>query len=106
LTQKNKDAAPLTEPSTGRASVAPEMEAEEKVALAEPTPSGYKPIAVADAGNYVGASIKVVGKDGVEREGILKKVGPDRLVLETWVYDGTFGFELRPADIKSLQVYR
>ena len=106
VSAKKKDTVSLTEPSTGRASVTPEKEAEKEVAMAKPIPSGYKPNIVDEAGNYVGASIKVVGKDGVEREGILKKVGPDRLVLETWVYDGTFGFELRPADIKSLQVYR
>lgn len=103
---QKEGAVPLTETGIGKVGGTPEEEAEGGVASAEPTAPEYKPIAVAEAGNYVGANIKVVGKDGVVHKGILKEVSTDRLVLETWVYDGTFGFELRSADIKSLQVYR
>jgi hypothetical protein len=103
---KKEEAPPLAKASAGKVGVTPEKEAEVRVASAEPTAPAYKPIAVAEAGKYVGANIKVVGKDGVVHKGILKEVNPDRLVLETWVYDGTFGFELRSTDIESLQVYR
>ena len=72
----------------------------------EQFPPGYGPIAVADASHYIGKTIKVVDKDGVEHEGTLLKAGPDRLVLEMWKYGGRFAIEMKTAELKSLQVYR
>ena len=69
-------------------------------------PTGYKPIAVTKAGNYIGKSMKVVVRNGSEHKGRLKNVDPDRLIFERFLLGGKFSFELKTADIKSLQVYR
>jgi Zn/Cd-binding protein ZinT len=68
--------------------------------------SGYKPIAVTKASIYIGKSMKVVGRNGVEHNGKLKKVGSDRLHFERWMQGGKFAFSLKTADIKALQVFR
>jgi hypothetical protein len=70
------------------------------------TPEDYKSIAVTNAGNYIGNNMRVVGRNGIEHTGILKNVDPDRLIFERLLHGGKFAFELKTADIMSLQVYR
>jgi hypothetical protein len=69
-------------------------------------PTGYKPIAITEASNYIGMIMKVVGKNGVTHKGTLKKVSLDGLLFERWMDNGKFTFKLRTTNIKSLRVYR
>ena len=49
--------------------------------------------------------MKVVVRNGLEHKGRLKNIGPDKLIFARLLYSGKFTFELKIADIKSLQVY-
>lgn len=81
----------------------------EKKVHREPPPQQvhkkYKPIAVTKTSNYTGKSMKVVVRNGLEHKGRLKNIGPDKLIFARLLYSGKFAFELKIADIKSLQVY-
>jgi hypothetical protein len=64
----------------------------------------YIPIQPGDAKNYIGASVKVIRKNKMEKEYILTDTSPGRLHLVKKKQGGSFSFKLRHQDIERLRV--
>jgi len=73
-----------------------------------PAPERYRlayiSIQPKDAGNYVGASVKVIRKNKTEQEYILTDTSPGRLHLVKKKQGGSFEFSLKYSDIDKLRV--
>jgi len=67
-------------------------------------PPGYKRVSVGDADRYVGRSIRIVNKDGLQTKGRLAEVGSDSLLVERYLTSGTISFELSTSEVDSLLV--
>jgi len=66
----------------------------------------YVPINVADAGNYVGKTFKVLRDNGVEQQVVLTDTKPGRLQFEQRRRGGNFSFEYRNRDIAELKLLK
>ena|GEM_PF-1936463 len=64
----------------------------------------YNSIRVSQARQYIGENVRVISMSGVEKQGTLKEVKYDRLVLERNLRGGDFAFEVLFNDIKSIEV--
>jgi hypothetical protein len=64
----------------------------------------YNSIRISQARQYLGENIRIISKSGVEKQGKLKEVKYDRLVLERNLRGGDFAFEVLFNDIKSIEV--
>jgi len=70
----------------------------------ELVPPGYKRVSVSDANRYVGRTIRVVGKDGIQTKGKLADVDSRYLLVERYLSSGTISFELDTKEVDSLLV--
>jgi hypothetical protein len=64
----------------------------------------FKSLRVSQARQYLGETVRVVTNSGIEKQGALKEVKYDRLVLERNLRGGDFAFEVLFDDIKTLEV--
>jgi len=67
-------------------------------------PPGYKRVSLGEAIDYVGQTVRVMGKDGNEHRGRLAEVGRDMLLVERHLTGGIVRFELAREDVDSLLV--
>ena len=70
----------------------------------ELVPPGYKRVSIGDADRYVGRTIRVVGKDGIQTKGKLADVDTHYLLVERYLTSGTISFELETKEVDSLLV--
>lgn len=63
----------------------------------------YNAFKISQARQYMGETIRIVSKSGVEKQGKLKEVKYDRLVLERNLAGGDFAFEVPFDDIKTIE---
>jgi len=64
----------------------------------------YNAFRISQARDYLGKNVRIVSKSDVEKQGVLKEVKYDRLVIERNLRGGDFSFEVFFEDIKSLEV--
>ena len=64
----------------------------------------YNAFRISQARDYIGKNIRVVSKSGVEKQGMLKSVKYNSLVLERNLRGGDFSFEVIFDDIETLEV--
>jgi hypothetical protein len=64
----------------------------------------YKSFRISQARQYMGETVRVISKSGVEKQGKLKDVKYDRLVLERNLRGGDFAFEVLFNDIETIEV--
>ena len=65
-----------------------------------------KTVLLKNISNFVGKTIQVRGKEGLVVDGQLIRIHDQSLVLQKTTRNGTLEFEMRPDEIKSLQVYQ
>ncbi len=66
----------------------------------------FTPIKVSQVKKYVGKRLRVVSFEGIERQGILRSAGYDRLTLDRKLAGGQFNFDILIKDIKTLEVQK
>lgn len=92
----------LTEQMNERA-----QQAEREAAAAAQAPQRIKVFTafrVSQARQYIGEKVRVVTNSGIEKQGKLREVKNDRLVLERNLRGGDFAFEVPFKDIETLEV--
>jgi len=66
----------------------------------------FTPIKISEVKNYIGKKLRIVSFEGVERQGILRSAGYDRLTLDRKLAGGQFDFDVLTKDIKTLEVQK
>ena len=92
----------LTEQMNERA-----QQAEQDAAMSEPAAQRinvFNAFRISQARQYIGEKVRVLTHSDVEKQGRLKEVKYDRLVLERNLRGGDFAFEVLFDDIKTLEV--
>lgn len=64
----------------------------------------YKAFRISQARDYIGKKVRIVSKSGIEKQGVLKEVKYNRLVIERKLRGGIFSFDVWFNDIKTLEV--
>ena len=64
----------------------------------------YNAFRISQARDYLGKNVRIVSKSDVEKQGVLKQVKYDRLVIERKLRGGDFSFDVLFDDIKTLEV--
>lgn len=64
----------------------------------------YNAFRISQARDYIGKNIRIVSKSDVEKQGNLKEVKYDRLVIERKLRGGDYSFEVLFNDIKTIEV--
>ncbi len=64
----------------------------------------YNAFRISQARDYLGKNIRIVSRSDVEKQGVLKQVKYDRLILERNLRGGDFSFEVLFDDIKTIEV--
>lgn len=83
------------------------QQAEKDAAMSEPAAKRiqvFNAFRVSQARQYIGEKVRVVTASGIEKQGKLKEVKYDRLVLERNLAGGDFAFEVLFDDIKTIEV--
>jgi len=66
----------------------------------------FTPIKLSQAKKYVGQKLRIVSFEGIERQGILRSAGFDRLTLDRKLAGGQFNFDVLTKDIKTIEVQK
>jgi len=66
----------------------------------------FSAIKISEVKNYIGKKVRVISFEGVERQGVLRSAGYDRLTLDRNLAGGQFNFDVLTKDIKTLEVQK
>ena len=100
----------LLEPQDDRARrtqdrVAGEEETAQAVDDPAAVPAGYTLVSFGEANVYLGRRVRVLDDEGNLHQGTLSEASRGKLVIEREMSGGTVSYELKPSDVRSLQIY-